>query len=490
VAEETRIVLRIGINLGDVMVEGSDLYGDGVNVASRLEAATEPGTVLVSESVFAQVKGKVPVHFEDAGEHQLKNIAAPIRAYRAKPAVLEEKAREVAVLSLPKRPSIAVLPFTNMGGDAEQQYFSDGVTEDIITQLSRFKELFVIARNSSFQYRDKSNDVKEVGRQLGVQYVLEGSVRRAGNRVRITSQLIEARTANHIWADRYDRNLDDIFAVQDEVSQTIVATLAGRVAASTAESIRRKPPQLWAAYDYFLQGREQALFRYDPDAAKPLLRHAIDLDPSFAQAHAVLAFSLVLRFFTDMSDRTLNEASEEARIALSLDENDPWPHLAMGFACTFLRHFDLAGVHHAKAVALNPNDAQAAFLNAHWLSRVGRTNEAVQELDRAVRLDPFMPDIYWEARAIALMQARRHQEVIDSTNRMNKLAAGNHYFLASAYAHLGKLEEAREHARKVLEMRPNYTENWVRRGEPYENVRDIEHLLEGLRKAGLLGSSN
>jgi TolB-like protein len=484
VAQDRRIVFRIGINLGDIMVEGGDLFGDGVNIAARLEAMAEPGSVCISGSVHSQVKGKLPVQFDDLGEQNLKNIGEPVRAYRvtAGRAVAKDAPRGQ---ERPSRPAIAVLPFANLNSDPDQQYLSDGITEDIITELARHRDFLVMARNASFQYREKTVDVKRVGRELGVEYVVEGSLRKAGKRLRITAQLVEVATGAHLWAERYDRDVQDVFTIQDDVTQTIAATLVGQLGRRVAERTRRKPTESWAAYDYYLQGREYALFRYEPDAAEPLLKRAIELDPTFASAHAVLSFVLVLLFFDDLSDGTLNAALAEAETALSLDENEPWSHLAMGFTCTFLRRFDLAGVHHAKSVTLNPNDAQAAFVHAHWLTRVGRTEEALREFDRALRLDPFMPNIYWEGRAIAFMQARRHQEVIESTNRMNKLGAVNHCYLAAAYAHLGKLEQAGTHAMEARRLLPNYTERWVRLGEPFQNLADTEHFLEGLRKAGL-----
>jgi tetratricopeptide (TPR) repeat protein len=342
-----------------------------------------------------------------------------------------------------------------------------------------------MARNASFQYREKTVDVKRVGRELGVEYLVEGSLRKAGKRLRITAQLVEVATGAHLWAERYDRDVQDVFTIQDDVTQTIAATLVGQLGRRVAERTRRKPTESWAAYDYYLQGREYALFRYEPATAKPLLQRALELDPTFASAHAVLSFVLVLLFFNDLMEETLKAALGEAETALSLDENEPWSHLAMGFACTFLRRFELAGIHHVKSVTLNPNDAQAAFVHAHWLTRVGRTEEALREFDRALRLDPFMPNIYWEGRAIAFLQARRHQEVIESTNRMNKLGAVNHCYLAAAYAHLGKLEQARAHAAEARRLLPTYTERWVRLGEPFQNLADTEHFIEGLRKAGL-----
>src|SRR5262245_32828175 len=263
-SDDRHIVLRIGVNLGDVMVEGSDLYGDGVNVAARLEALAEPGSILVSGTAYDYVRNKVKVRFDDLGHQTLKNIVEPVRAYRAAdmPAVTITLSKATT-----DKPSIAVLPFTNLSGDPDQQYFSDGSTEDIITELSRFRDLLVIARNSSFQYRDKAVDVRRVGRELGTRYVVEGSVRKLGNRVRTTAQLVDAVAGDHFWAERYDRDLEDIRAVQDEIVATIVATLVGRIIAVGAERARRKPPQVWAAYDYLLQGREH-MHRREMEAAE------------------------------------------------------------------------------------------------------------------------------------------------------------------------------------------------------------------------------
>jgi adenylate cyclase len=276
VQENRRIVLRIGINLGDVMVEGGDLYGDGVNIAARLEGIAGPGAVVVSDKVRSEVIGKLGLRFEDLGLHSLKNMAEPIQVYRVVgKGEMAEPSRDVPA----GKPSIAVLPFTNMSADPEQQYLSDGISEDIITELSRYKELLVIARNSSFQFRDRSIDMKRVARELGVGYLVEGSLRKLGNRLRITAQLVEATSDTHLWAERYDRSVDDIFAIQDQVTQTIAATLVGRVTVSSAEMARRKPTHLWAAYDYVLQ-------RTQTDRAEALLRMAIEVDPGYARAYA------------------------------------------------------------------------------------------------------------------------------------------------------------------------------------------------------------
>ena len=382
------------------------------------------------------------------------------------------------------KPSIAVLPFHNRSDEPAQQYFSDGITEDIITELSRFRELFVIARNSSFQYRGNSVDVKRIGRELGVSYLVEGSVRKAGNRIRVTAQLVEAAKGAHIWAEHYDRDLQDIFAVQDEVTQTIVATLVGRLSASGADSARRKSTKHWASYDYFLQGRA-CVNRWELDMAEPLLRRAIELDPEFAGAYAMLARLCLFRSFFDAGAAALNESLVNAKYALSLDENDALCHMQLSSVYLFMNRFDLAGVHSRKSIALNPSDMEVACGHAHWLARIGRTKEALEKLDIAIQRDPFPPVWYWELRAVPLLQERRYEEFLEAYSHIGTLQVWHHPYLAIAKAHLGRTAEAKAHAADVLRLKPDYSAQWIIAMEPYENPVDLEHLLDGLRKAGL-----
>ena len=290
--KDRRIDVRIGLHVGDVIVEGEDRHGDAVNIAARLQQLAEPGGIYVSRAVMEQVKQKVALGFELKGEERLKNISGPVRVFRVRLDGVGEAQRPT--LALPDKPSIAVLPFQNMSGDPEQQYFADGLVEDMITEFSRFRSLFVIARNSSFAFRGEPIDIAEVGRRLGVQYVLEGSIRRAGNRVRITVQLIDAQNGAHLWAERYDRELEDIFAVQDEVVRTVVSTVAGRVEAAGAQVAKRKPPDSLAAYDFLLRGLEQLnLVGEDHNAeARRLFEKAVELDPQYAAAHAYLALTI------------------------------------------------------------------------------------------------------------------------------------------------------------------------------------------------------
>jgi TolB-like protein/Tfp pilus assembly protein PilF len=478
---ERHIVLRIGVNLGDVMVEGSDLYGDGVNIAARLEALAEPGSILVAGTAYEYVRNKVNARFDSLGPQALKNIAAPVCAYRVAgtPAIAIAAAKPIT-----DRPSIAVLPFTNMISDPEQQYFSDGITEDIITELSRFRSLLVIARNSSFQFRAAA-DVKQVARELGVQHVVEGSVRRSGGRIRITAQLVEAARGNHLWAEHYDRDLQDIFAIQDEVAQAIAATIEGRIAASGAQRSRRKPTSDMAAYDFFLQGRESIERRDNPDAAEELLRRAIELDPGFAQAHAWLSRHYVLLFHLCLNSENLSKALTLAQKALSLDEADAWSHNAMAFAYLFRGQHDLAGIHFNRAVALNPMDVRITSSRALWLGFAGRGSEALKSLDADLRRDPFPPEWFWNFRCIALFQARRYEEAIQELSRLTRWYPWDRYYLAALYVHLGMIEQARACGMEILQARPGFTLGQVELTEQFKDPADLERLLDGLRRAGL-----
>jgi TolB-like protein len=480
--EARRIVLRVGVNLGDVMVEGGDLYGDGVNIAARLEGIAEPGSVVVSGTAFDYVKNKADVGFEDLGAQPLKNIAEPVRIYRV-------TGTPAAMLSAPKvttdKPSIAVLPFANMSGDPEQQYFSDGITEDIITELSRYRSLLVIARNSCFQFRGPSVDIPAVRRALGVRYIVEGSVRKAGPRVRVTAQLIDAVSQSHLWAEKYDRDMDDIFALQDEVTRAIAATLEGRVAASGAEMAGRKPTGNWSAYDYFLRAREHLLQRYDLTAAEPLLWRVIELDPSYAQAYAWQSLIYVTKYFDDGQAATLEEAFRLAERAVLLDGNDACGHRAIGLVYMIMKRFDLAGAHFDRAIALNAADVSNTTLRAVWLAHMGRSDEALRSLDADLRRDPFPPMWHWEIRGIALFQARRHKDAIESFSEIAQPHWWNRCYLTACYAHLNMTGDAHAHAAEILRIKPDFSVRDVERTEPFQDPTDLEHLKDGLRKAGL-----
>jgi len=382
------------------------------------------------------------------------------------------------------RPSVAVLPFVNLSADPTQQYLSDGITEDIITELSRYRELLVIARNSSFQYRDKANDMKHIGGELGVEYLVDGSLRKAGDRLRVTAQLIEAETGSHIWAERYDRNLEDVFAIQDEVTRTIATTLIGQLSRSGAERARRKPTEQWAAYEYVLQANYWT-DRYDTEAAETLLKRAIAIDPNYALAYAALSYVYLQRFFDDVQAETLNLALANAETALSLDDRDESCHRAVGVALTFLEKYDLAGAHLDKALALNPNNVIAAAARANWLVRVGRPEEALQTLDEAVKRDPLHPPWFWEVRTMILFQQKRYEGVIEAINRKSPLRHWDHAFLAAAYIRLGRIDEARAESAEVLRMKPDFSIAAYAIEDPYKNPADQKHVLDAFLAAGL-----
>ncbi|MCZ6528958.1 MAG: adenylate/guanylate cyclase domain-containing protein, partial [Chloroflexi bacterium] len=417
--EDQRIWLRIGVNLGDIIVEGSDIYGDGVNVAARLEGLAEPGGICLSGMVYQSVKAKLDLDFEDLGEQAVKNISEPVRVYRwtdTSAVPVSDTAHAEGALPLPDKPSIAVLPFTNMSGDAEQEYFSDGITEDIITSLSYIHWLFVIARNSSFVFKDKAIDVREVARKLGVRYILEGSVRRANNNVRITAQLIDASTSAHLWASRYDRDLTDIFAVQDEIARSVVAAIEPEILAAEGFRARTRSEKDVDAWDLVMR----ALSRYwrmskdDSSAAITLFEEAIENYPEYGPAHSLLAFALL--FAGHMGWRDLAPARERAeqlaRKAINIDDLDAWAHIAMGYLHAINRLTEEAVLEFTKAANLNPNFALAYGYRGFALAHAGRSDEAIADVDLALNLSPKEAQnaIFVTAAGVAHYLAGRYDE--------------------------------------------------------------------------------
>ena len=483
VPQDRRIEFRIGVNLGDIIFEDNDIFGDGVNVAARIESIAKPGGVCVSGSVRDNVGNRLDLTFEDMGEQTLKNIDRPVRVYNVSLGAIPRSPRPAPQPAAKDKPSIAVLPFTNMSGDPEQQYFSDGITEDIITELSRYHSLLVIARNSCFQFRGSSVDIAAVQRALGARYIVEGSVRKAGNRVRVTAQLIDAETRAHLWAERYDRDIQDIFAVQDEVTRTVVATVEGRVAASGAEHARRKPTRDWVAYDYFLKGREH-VNRYQDTEAEPFLARAIELDPDYVHAHAWRAVALSSRYLLDDRKETLDAAFASAQRALALDENDAWAHRAMGCVALRRHQLDIAGLHYDRAIGLNPNDVNIACDRANWLTYVRKYDEALRSLDSARQLDPYPPTWVWEVRGQALFCLKRYDEAITAFRSVGTQHFWIPGFLAAAYAHLGQLDDAHRELANYLEARPDMTLTSLA-SILYVTEEMRDGLLGGLRKAGL-----
>ena len=483
-AEDRRMVFRIGVNLGDVVVEGGDLFGDGVNVAARLEALAEPGCVYVSETVFKHVCGKVELGFHDLGEQTLKNMVAPVRVYRIAAEGAEEPGAGTRQAPSSK-PAIAVLPLADMSGDPAQAHLADGITEDIITEFSRFSSLAVAARNSSFQYRDKSVDVKQVGRALGVGYVMQGSVRRLGPQIRITAQLSDAIGGQNLWAERYDRNIDDLFAVQDEVVRSVVATMEHHLLESEIDRGTRKPPASWGAYDYILQAHQFMRRCEDYQMSEAPLRRAIELDPTSSEARALLAHALVFKFFLDQDRGHLNEALDLARQAAALNEKGSGPQFTMASVYKTMGEYELAGLHYDRALALNPNNGNAMISRATWLAYGGQPGEALTALDSYARRDPFPAFWYWEARATVLFQLRRYPEAIDALRRLEKPYFWARAYLVASLSQSGRISQAREEVGLLLAQEPKTTISQVLRAEPYQHAESRDHLVEGLRKAGL-----
>jgi TolB-like protein len=488
--QDRAIVLRIGVNLGDVAVDGGDLFGEGVNVAARLEAVAQPGEICLSGKVRDEVLGKLDIVLEDLGAAALKNMVKPVHVYRISRHALPDGAEastSAAVLPLPAKPSIAVLPFTNMSGDPDQQYFSDGITEDIITELTRFRQLFVIARNSSFAFREKPNDVTEIGRRLGVQYVVEGSVRRAGGHIRITAQLIDSTTGNHIWAERYDRVAEDVFAVQDEVTQSIAAALFGRVEDSGAKRAKRKRPESLAAYEYLLRGvyHQQRGTRADLAQARPFLLKAIEIDPELAAAHAYLALVDQGEWDYLGGDALIQSALEHAQKAVELDEDDARCHVVLGYVCLWLNQLDRAEFHQRRALALNPNDAHIAAHMGLVEAYLGNPADGISWLEKALRLNPLPPYWYRSFLAMAHYAAREYGQVVIALSASSNRFPWDLMYLAASYAQLNCIEEARQTLSEWRALRQHGSLLAYAKSEPFKNSAHLDHLLEGLRKAGL-----
>lgn len=487
--------LRIGVNLGEVIVGADgDLFGDGINIAVRLEGGADPGGILISEKVYSEVEGKLDVGFEDRGEQQLKNITKPVRAYAVRAGahgILTEGLS--AAPRLPDKPSIAVLPFENMSGDPEQEYFADGMVEEIITALSRFKLLFVIARNSSFTFKGKAVDIKEVGRRLGVRYVLEGSVRKASGKVRITGQLIDATTGAHIWADTFERDLTDIFALQDEVTVAVVSAIQPKLLQTEVELAARRRPENLTAYDFYLralQGSYSSTREGHAEAIR-LAHRALELDPRFGGAAALAGachtLNVGLGYASDPQFER-NEAVRLLHLALSVDDGDPD---TLARACTisaFMVGDSESAIELAdRAVALNPNSC-AAWRHRGWVYHNARQpEEAIRSLERGIRLSPIDPTVYRAllGMALAFIELGRFNEAIVAgrkAQRLNPSFFGVYPCLASAFAHLGHYAEARAAAARLLEVDPAFTISaFIARGA----LSNAKLLIEGLRKAGL-----
>jgi adenylate cyclase len=487
---------RIGINLGDVIVEDNDIFGDGVNVAARLEMLAEPGGICVSGAVRDQVGQRLDdVAFEDLGEQTVKNIVRPIRVFRvrldAAPKAAPEGAKDAAVAApVSKKPSIAVLPLVNMSGDPEQEFFADGLTEDIITELSRFRDLLVISRNSTFVHKGKAVNVREIAREFGVDYVLEGSVRKARDRVRVTVQLIDAETDQHVWAERYDRELEDIFAIQDEITHAIVATLPGRVEAATHDRAQRKPTDNMAAYECVLAAkvRHHRSTREDNAEAQRLLERALALDPNYAHAHAwkacVLGQTWVYDWCADR-DAVFEQVAAELEITLGLDDNDSDVHRILAALNLNRDDHDKAAYHQERALALNPNYDLVVVQQGELLTWLGRPEEGIDWIKKAMRLNPYHPERFWSHLGRACYCAEKYAEAIEAFSRMTRPDYTHHAFLAAAFAQMGDKVAAAAHATEVLKSEPKFSVAVYLATQHYKHAADRQRHEVGLLKAGL-----
>ena len=503
--DERRIKLRIGVNLGDIIVEGSDIYGDGVNLAARLEGLADPGGICISSKVFEEVGNKLPATFEDLGEREVKNIREPVRVYRWTGAAADPmpgKAGADETLPLPDKPSIAVLPFDNMSGDPEQEYFSDGITEDIITELSRFSGLFVIARNSSFAYKSESVDVRRIARELGVRYVLEGSIRRAGNRVRITAQLIDRESGSHLWAERYDRELEDIFDLQEEITSNVVASIAPQIEMAEMERLRGARSTKFTSYDLALKAL--ALWYEGELLGRPVvLQQAIDVTKESLQqdsrnvhalwTQAMAYFVQYIYRWGPAPDEALDQSWAAVERFFEIDSSNSHAYTARALVYHFRGEHDAAIADFRRAYTLNPNFASNIILMAWCESLSGFTGEAREHAALGLRLSPRDNAIWLGTAYLALAQASFADGDFEKTRDWGKLAIQMHpkapvrrALMIACCGSAGDLEEAGRHAAELKAFAPEFLPA-ILQGEMtlYKTPEHNALLVDGLRKAGL-----
>jgi adenylate cyclase len=493
---ERQMEFRIGINVGDVVVEGDRLYGDGVNIAARLEGLAEGGGICISGTVYDQIKNKLALEYDSLGEQVVKNIAEPVRVYRVQMmprAVVPTPSPEPgSTLAVPDKPSIAVLPFTNLSGDPEQEYFSDGMTDDLITDLSKLSGLLVIACNSVFPYKGKAVEVGEVSRRLGVRYLVEGSVRKAGNRVRINAQLVDATTGGHLWAERYDRELQDIFALQDEVTQKIVFALKVMLTPAEQVRFRQAPTNNLEAYDSFLRG--QAYFwRFTREAnvqARQLFERAIELDPQYAGAYAVLSWTYFIEwgFQWSQDPQLLAQTFALAQQAVVLDDSLPLAHTMLGVAYLWQRQYEQAIAEGEKAITLGPNYAEGYAWLGNIFNFAGRPEEAIEMEEKALRLNPHDPFLSLFTLGVAYRITGLYEEAIATLKRVlirNPDYLPAHANLLVAYSESGQEAGAQAEAAAILRLSPQFSLEVWRQRLPFKDQAELERLLAGLRKVGL-----
>ena len=542
VPEKQQMQFRIGVNLGDVIAEDNNLYGTGVNVAVRLEQLAEPGGIFLSQTVYDQVRKIVEIPFEDVGERRLKNIADPVHVYRILPSPLPwlkkvlspagirqsfGVAASVALLflavaagafylrqpaalwdaligdgSLTEHPAIAVLPFADMSATHDQQYLADGITEELTTGLAKFPELIVMSRNSTLTYKDKPTDTRQVGKDLNVRYLIDGSVQRADQNVRVTAQLIDASTGSQLWADGYDREISSIFAIRDDITRSIVGTLGGlggKLAQAEVARVSAKNPNSFTAYDYLMRGWYEwhKFTRESNAAARDLFEQARKIDPNYARAYAGLAWAYADDYdyeWTEDFEKTLKLTLENANTAVRLDPNDYQAQWALGWACLYNRQYEQAMAHYLRARELNPNDAELLAEMANFLIWIGQPKQAIDQVKEAIRLNPFHENWYEEYLGWAYEEAGMPQKAIEileqAIDLQNPDDDGLWYFpfLAAAYADptVGRMDDAREIVKTLLSRKPEFSiSEALSHAYPYKTKELVDRLVNAARRAGL-----
>jgi len=493
VSEEKRVQFRAGVNLGDVIEDRDDIYGDGVNVAARLESLSEPGGICITESVRTAVGNRLSLDYDFMGEQRVKNIADPVRVYRV---ILESTHKDFdssrSVNTLFERPAVAVLPFTNMSGVRAQEYFADGLTEDIIHVLATWRSFPVIARNSSFAYKGKTPDVRQVAKELGARYVLEGSVRKSGNRLRITAQLIDASTGHHLWSERFDRPLEDVFDLQDEIAQRIGAIVEPELGRVEQKRAMAKKPKNFDAWDYYQRGMS-LLYQFTKDGneqARQMFERALERQPDYSQPFTALAYTYQMDIFQEYAgsrEDTINWLSETARRAVELDDTDSMAHLMLCFPCRWSGQDDMAIAEAERAVQLNPSNALAHFHLGNILDLTGESETGIASMERGLQLNPKDPRIHFMMSALARahLNARRYEQAVSWARKSIHRRSDDpraHAVLAIALAHMGQLEGAHIALGECERIRPGFAEESILLRE-YRNPLDNEHIIDGLHKA-------
>ncbi|MEX3011164.1 adenylate/guanylate cyclase domain-containing protein [Hoeflea sp. TYP-13] len=499
VSKDKQTIFRIGINLGEIIIDDLDLHGDSINIASRIEAFAQPGRVCISGAVHDQVSNKLSFGYEYLGAQEFKNISELVDVFQVhedpagatlttglrRPARANESARDGSS----KDQSIVVLPFGFQGNDPSESWFADGLAEDVTTNLSRFHDFFVIARGSAYVYNDRSIAPKEVARELGVRYVVDGSVRKAGPRIRVALQLLDAQSDRTIWGEQYNREIEDIFDLQDEITQVIVSATAAQIEASELDRFRQQPPASLAAYGFVLQGQSH-IFRYTKEEvqrARDLYNSALDLDPHYARALAAKSRTLNIDWrydWTDRPDRALDDALSLARQAVEYDNTDARGFGELGFAHLYRKEHEAAISAYERALRLNPNDADLMSDMADALAHTGRSEEAIELLHKAMRLNPFYPDQYIWHLGGAFFNLERYEDAIRTIQTMQNPTEGRR-LLAASYGNLGREAEARAEAQKVLEAHPNFSVDAWAAVQPDKYEEDVVRFVEGLKRAGL-----